>query len=86
MIFHHGAIDGVTGSCHELRVDARNTILVDCGLFQGGEVSPHGAGAERLEIDFDISRVRALLVTHCHLRIANLGLRISKFQIPNPKF
>ena len=67
MIFHHGAIDGVTGSCHELRVDDRNTILVDCGLFQGGEVSPRGAGAERLEIDFDISRVRALLVTHCHL-------------------
>ena len=67
MIIHHGAIDGVTGSCHELRIGGDDALLVDCGLFQGDETSPHGAGAERLEIDFDIGRVRALLVTHCHI-------------------
>lgn len=34
-VLHHGAVGGVTGSCHELRVDGDNAILIDCGLFQG---------------------------------------------------
>jgi metallo-beta-lactamase family protein len=66
-ILHHGAVDGVTGSCHELVLDSRTSVLVDCGLFQGAEASPDGARSGRLGIDFDISRVRALLVTHCHI-------------------
>lgn len=66
-IKHHGAIDGVTGSCHELIVDARNSVLVDCGLFQGAEVSGAGAAANQLTIDFALDSVRALLVTHCHI-------------------
>ena len=66
-ILHHGAADGVTGSCHELIIDGSNSVLVDCGLFQGAEESSHGAGSVRLDIDFDIRRVRALLVTHCHI-------------------
>ena len=64
---HHGAVDGVTGSCHELFVDANRSVLVDCGLFQGAEVSGRGASAERLAIDFDLRAVQALLVTHCHI-------------------
>jgi len=28
-ILHHGAVGGVTGSCHELRVDDDNGILID---------------------------------------------------------
>jgi len=36
-------------------------------LFQGGEKSKNGAGANGLEIDFDISRVQALFVTHAHI-------------------
>ena len=35
-ILHHGAASGVTGSCHELRLDSGNSLLVDCGMFQGG--------------------------------------------------
>ncbi len=66
-ILHHGAIDGVTGSCHELVVDQVSSVLVDCGLFQGAERSPDGASSAHLEIDFDIGRVKALLVTHCHI-------------------
>lgn len=66
-IIHHGAVQGVTGSCHELRLADGASVLVDCGLFQGAETSPDGAGAGRLEIDFDISAVKALLVTHCHI-------------------
>jgi Cft2 family RNA processing exonuclease len=37
---HHGTVDGVTGSRHELCVDGRASILVDCELFQGAETSP----------------------------------------------
>lgn len=66
-IKHHGAVGGVTGSCHELLVDAGNSVLIDCGLFQGAEVSGEGAGANQLAIDFALDKVRALLVTHCHI-------------------
>jgi metallo-beta-lactamase family protein len=66
-IEHHGAVDGVTGSCHELHVDANHSVLIDCGLFQGAETSNRGASAQHLAIDFDLSTVRALLVTHCHI-------------------
>ena len=34
-ILHHGAVSGVTGSCHQLQMDAEHALLVDCGLFQG---------------------------------------------------
>lgn len=66
-IIHHGAVQGVTGSCHELVVDRNNSVLVDCGLFQGAEVSRNGASNENLSIEFPINTVRALLVTHCHI-------------------
>ena len=65
-ILHHGATSGVTGSCHQLVIDSKNSVLVDCGLFQGAETAG-AAGENRLTIEFDISTVRALLVTHCHI-------------------
>jgi metallo-beta-lactamase family protein len=37
-IIHHGGKEGVTGSCHELRVGPEAGILIDCGLFQGDEI------------------------------------------------
>ncbi|MCQ3828316.1 MBL fold metallo-hydrolase [Microbulbifer elongatus] len=66
-ITHHGAVTGVTGSCHQLFVDAHNSVLIDCGLFQGAETSPGGRGQHSLHIEFDISTVRALVVTHVHI-------------------
>jgi metallo-beta-lactamase family protein len=66
-ILHHGAVTGTTGSCHELVVDEQRSILIDCGLFQGRDVGPHGASADNLQIDFDISRVQALIATHVHI-------------------
>src|SRR5690606_33783242 len=51
-ILHHGAINGVTGSCHELRLDADRGILIDCGLFQGAEVSHGGASLQEMQIEF----------------------------------
>lgn len=64
-IKHHGAVTGVTGSCHELVVGSSG-ILIDCGLFQGEETSK-GASASDLSIDFPIGHIRALVVTHVHI-------------------
>lgn len=66
-VVHHGAVDGVTGSCHELRLSPEGSVLVDCGLFQGAEKSPGGARQAHLAIDFPLDQVSALLVTHCHI-------------------
>jgi metallo-beta-lactamase family protein len=63
---HHGAIDGVTGSCHEYRLAAGYGLLIDCGLFQGAEVSKTGS-AHTPQISFAISHIKALIVTHVHI-------------------
>ncbi len=65
-IIHHGAVDGVTGSCHQLFLDANSSVLIDCGLFQGAESSGK-SHADSLKIDFPLSSVKALIVTHCHI-------------------
>ncbi|WP_413043961.1 MBL fold metallo-hydrolase RNA specificity domain-containing protein [Pseudomonas sp. YJ42] len=67
-IEHHGAKDGVTGSCHQLRMDASVSVLVDCGLFQGNDASlPEGPGADRLAIEFPLDTIKALIATHVHI-------------------
>src|SRR5690554_3427288 len=66
-ILHHGAVNGVTGSCHELRLDADRGILIDCGLFQGAEVSHGGASLQEMQIEFPVSHIKALVITHVHL-------------------
>ena len=66
LIQHHGAVNGVTGSCHQLHINGDNSVLIDCGLFQGEE-SAGSASAQQLNIGFDISTVQALIVTHCHI-------------------
>ncbi|ART79769.1 MBL fold metallo-hydrolase RNA specificity domain-containing protein [Oceanisphaera avium] len=59
-VLHHGATEGVTGSCHQLQV-GEASILIDCGLFQGREQR------DGLAIDFAIEQLRALVVTHVHI-------------------
>lgn len=67
-IQHHGAVRGVTGSCHRLTLPDGRAVLIDCGLFQGAETSADGrAGAAQLEIDFPLGGVQALVVTHVHI-------------------
>ena len=67
-IIHHGAVHGVTGSCHELHFRHGQSVLIDCGIFQGSDKSPHGkADAHHLELDFSIQNVQALIITHCHI-------------------
>jgi len=65
-IIHHGAVNGVTGSCHQLDINNNSSVLIDCGLFQGAETAGKTT-AEQLEINFDISNTCALIVTHCHI-------------------
>lgn len=64
---HHGAIDGVTGSCHQLLLADGRSILVDCGLFQGAETSADGGGAGQPGIDFPVADIQALVLTHVHI-------------------
>ena len=67
LITHHGATQGVTGSCHQLWLDAQTSLLVDCGLFQGAESSGQGADARHLAIEFSLDTVKALIATHVHI-------------------
>ncbi|MEX0740620.1 MAG: MBL fold metallo-hydrolase [Pseudohongiella sp.] len=62
---HHGAVTGVTGSCHRYLAAPDLHFLVDCGLFQGRDAQ--GDALTQHQIEFDISAVRALLVTHVHI-------------------
>lgn len=74
-ILHHGAVNGVTGSCHQLRLDSGESVLIDCGLFQGDEAgadrfnssSAHSDELAQKQIDFSLVGIKALLVTHCHI-------------------
>ena len=71
-ILHHGAVDGVTGSCHQLffgsgEGDTRDSILIDCGLFQGAELATDRSEQDQLKIDFPVENIKALLVTHVHI-------------------
>jgi metallo-beta-lactamase family protein len=71
-IIHHGAVDGVTGSCHQLffgsgEGDFRDSILIDCGLFQGAELATDRSEQEQLKISFPVDNIKALVVTHVHI-------------------
>ena len=72
-LVHHGAREGVTGSCHQLWMDDTHSLLIDCGQFQGGD---EGHADDELDLDFSIEGIKALIVTHVHIdhvgRIPNL--------------
>jgi len=49
-------------------MDASHSLLIDCGLFQGNETSSDGRAATgRLDIEFSLRTVQALVVTHVHI-------------------
>lgn len=64
-IIHHGGATGVTGSCHQLILNAQHSLLVDCGLFQGEDAAQDSF--QQLQIEFDISTIKALVITHVHI-------------------
>lgn len=59
----YGAAGRVTGSCHILRHRGR-TVLLDCGLVQGGH-EEEARNAE--EFPFDAAEVDAVVLSHAHL-------------------
>ncbi|MGB7328280.1 MAG: MBL fold metallo-hydrolase, partial [Rubripirellula sp.] len=61
-LIHHGAQYGVTGSCHQLFWEKNQSVLVDCGIFQGDDAAKH----PNPEIEFSIEGVVAMLLTHVH--------------------
>ncbi|KAB7628226.1 MBL fold metallo-hydrolase RNA specificity domain-containing protein [Alkalilimnicola sp. S0819] len=65
-ILHHGAAEGVTGSCHRLQIAADRALLIDCGLFQGAEAGGQDT-LSRHRIDFPLDDLLALIVTHVHI-------------------
>jgi metallo-beta-lactamase family protein len=62
-LMHHGALHGVTGSCHQLWIDNDHSLLVDCGLFQGNDAREQ----PNPEIRFALRGLEALLLTHVHI-------------------
>jgi len=58
-----GAAGEVTGSCHILRVGGA-TLLLDCGLIQGGERPDL---RNRREFPFDAARIDAVVLSHAHI-------------------
>ncbi|WP_404416359.1 MBL fold metallo-hydrolase [Vreelandella aquamarina] len=67
-IIHHGGAQGVTGSCHQLILESDHSLLVDCGLFQGKDSEQdENAQFEQLKVTFDISTLKALIITHVHI-------------------
>lgn len=59
----HGAARTVTGSCMEF-VHAGNSLLVDCGMFQGSRsLELLNAG----KFGFDPRKLRAVVLTHAHI-------------------
>ncbi len=56
-------MNGVTGSCHELKINDKDSILIDCGLFQGADrdsILNHS-------IKFPVDNIKALIITHVHI-------------------
>jgi len=67
-ISHHGAVNGVTGSCHELHADTAHSYLIDCGLFLDADASNDGrAGSGRHQVEFPLDGIRALIATDVHI-------------------
>lgn len=62
-----GAAQTVTGSMHLLTLDTpggERRVLIDCGLFQGGDDLE---ARNRENFPFDVSALDAVILTHAHL-------------------
>ena len=63
---HHGGADGVTGSCHRLRLAADRSLLIDCGLFQGRDLGSRDV-LDFHRVRFPVDDLLGLVITHVHI-------------------
>jgi metallo-beta-lactamase family protein len=59
----YGAAGEVTGSCHILSI-AKRTLLLDCGMIQGGDAPDQ---RNRGDFPFDAGRIDAVILSHAHI-------------------
>ncbi len=59
----YGAVDGVTGSAYILETRSA-TILMECGLIQGGRKAEQ---LNRAAFPFDLDKIDAVVISHAHL-------------------
>lgn len=59
----YGATEGVTGSSYILE-SGNKTILLDCGLFQGGREEEK---ANKKPFQFDMKKIDVVVLSHAHL-------------------
>ena len=62
-ISFHGAAGEVTGSCHLVEAGGRR-VLLDCGMFQGGEDSD---AKNEAAFPFDPAALDAVVLSHAHI-------------------
>jgi metallo-beta-lactamase family protein len=64
-LIHHGSVESVTGSCHQLIADEYNSVLVDCGLRLDTDL--FGERDADIGSDFRLDTIKALILTHVHI-------------------
>lgn len=69
-----GATRQVTGSCYLLET-ATSKILLECGLYQGGNLAEH---QNHQAFPFKIKQIDAVVISHTHLDHCGLLPRLVK--------
>lgn len=64
-VIHHGGVQTVTGSCHQLNFDESSSVLIDCGLRL--ESLDWGGQGPDESIGFALNTIKALVLTHVHI-------------------
>lgn len=65
VVIHHGGVESVTGSCHQLSVDEYHSVLIDCGLRLDKAISDDSGSITADE--FRPEMIKALILTHAHI-------------------
>ncbi len=80
-IHFNGAARTVTGSKHLLETDDGLKILLDCGMFQGGESE---GGRENRHFDFEPGEIDMLILSHAHIDHSGLIPKLVKDGFKGP--
>ena len=65
VVVHHGGVQAVTGSCHQMHLDESNSVLIDCGLRL--DLAGLGGAGEEEGVGFPLDTIKALILTHVHI-------------------